>query len=209
MNILIATKNAYKIDEMVYLLEGIEDLKIHLLENQNINIQVKEEGKTLKENAQRKAREISKETDFFTFASDGGVDIPALGRDWNFLKNQRTLGEESSDLEKAKRLLKMMEGINGEKRKVEFHLALAIAKNGKIIWSDEQITEKGYIAKELPDENIPKGKWLSNIWYYPEFGKVFNKLTPYELKVVRKQSNKLKSNLQRIISELLEKKEAF
>lgn len=196
MDILIATKNGYKVDEISFYLEGVERASIHLLKDQKINVKVEENGKTLEGNAQKKAIKISKKTKYFTLASDGGVDIPALGKDWDFLKNQRIVGEEKNDVQKAKKLLEMMEDLKGEERKVQFHHALALAKDGKLLWSNEKITESGYIATQLPDENIPKGKWLSHLWYYPEFKKVFNKLNKSELKKVREQSKELRESLQ-------------
>lgn len=180
---------------MLYYLEGIDGVKVHFLKDQDIQVDVLENGNTLEENAQKKAIEISKKTDFFVLASDGGVDIPALGEGWNFLKNQRIVGEKRSDVQKAEKLLEMMRNLQGEKRKAEFHHALALAKKGKVLWSDEKITETGYIVKKLPDKNIPKSKWLSHLWYYPEFGKVFNKLDEFELEKVREQSTELKKNL--------------
>ncbi len=205
MDILIGTKNDYKADEMLYYLDGVEGINIHFLKDQSIDVDVLEDENTLEENAQKKAIEISKKTDFFVLASDGGVDIPALGEDWDFLKNQRIIGEKRNDVQKAEKLLKMMKGLKGEERKVVFHHALALAKTGKVLWSDQKITETGYIADELPDKNIPKSKWLSHIWYYPEFGKVFNKLDEFELEKVREQSKLLKKGLHKKVAELLAK----
>jgi XTP/dITP diphosphohydrolase len=199
MEILIGTKNSYKVDEMEALLDGIEGLKVSLLADQTFNIYVEENGSSLRENAQKKAKEISLHTELLTLASDGGVDIPGLGYDWDFLKNERTIGKEKTDVEKARTLLGMMSTLEGESRKVSFHFALAIAKNGEILWSDEKVTEQGYISYELPDKNIPKDKWLSHIWYYPNFKKVFNHLNEIELKEVRKQSKDLKESLQKFL----------
>jgi len=199
MDILIGTKNAYKVGEMIFLLEGLENTKIHFLKDQDFDIEVKEDGKSLKENAEKKAIEISKKTNFLTLASDAGVDIPALGEKWNFLKSQRMVGQEKSDLEKVKTLLKMMEGLEGEERKIENYLALALAKNGKLLWVDEDITEKGYVSETLIDENIPENRWLGHIWFYCEFDKVFNKLNDVELKKIREQSKNLKKSLQKFL----------
>lgn len=208
MEILIATKNEYKVGELLHYLEGLDNLKIHLLKDQDIQVNVVESGSSLEENAQKKAIEISKKTKFLTLASDGGVDIPVLGEKWDVLRNQRIVGENSSDVEKAKTVLKMLEGLNGEDRKVVFYHALALAKNGKLVWSSVDITEQGYVAQNLPDENIPKSKWFSHIWYYPEFEKVFNKLNEEELKKVREQSTNLKKKLHEVLT-TIEKKNHF
>ena len=205
MDILIGTKNGYKVDELLFYLEDIEKINIHFLKDQDIDVDVLEDRNTLEENAQKKAVEISKKTKFLVLASDGGVDIPALDEDWNFLKNERTIGKGKSDVQKAEKLLEMMEGLEGESRKAEFHHALALAKEGKLLWSDEKVAERGYITKKLPDKNIPKDKWLSHLWYYPEFGKVFNKLDEFELEKVREQSKELKQSLQKKVAEILAK----
>ncbi len=205
MDILIGTKNGYKVDELLFYLEDIEKINIHFLKDQDIDVDVLEDCNTLEENAQKKAVEISKKTKFLVLASDGGVDIPALDEDWNFLKNERTIGKGKSDVQKAEKLLEMMEGLEGESRKAEFHHALALAKEGKLLWSDEKVAERGYITKKLLDKNIPKNKWLSHLWYYPEFGKVFNKLDEFELEKVREQSKELKQSLQKKVAEILAK----
>lgn len=199
MEILIGTKNAYKVGEMVFLLEGLKNVNIHFLKDQDFNIQVEEDEKSLKDNAAKKAIEISQKTNLLTLASDAGVDIPALGEKWNFLKSQRMVGQEKSDLEKVKTLLKIMEGLQGEDRRIENYLALALAKNGKLLWVDEDITERGYVTEDLVDENIPENRWLGHIWYYHEFNKVFNKLNDIELIKVREQSKNLKKSLQKFL----------
>ena len=190
-------------------LKGMEELQILFLKDQNVNVSVDENGKSLEENAQKKAIEISKKTEFLTLASDGGVDIPALGNDWNILENQRIIGQDSSDIQKAEKLLEMMQDVDWNERRVEFHHALALAKGGRLLWSDEKVTERGYIATHLPDKNIPKCKWISHLWYYPEFGKVYNKLEDFELKKVREQSKELRESLQNAIADILDKRDVF
>jgi inosine/xanthosine triphosphate pyrophosphatase family protein len=202
MDILIATKNAYKVGEMAFYLEDLEGIKIHFLKDQGFDIEIEENCKSLKENAGKKAIEISKKTNFLTLASDGGVTIPALGEKWDFLRSQRMVGEEKSDLEKSKTLLEMMKDLEGEERKIENYLALAVAKNGKLLWSDEKVTERGYVLEHLVDEDIPEYRWLGHLWYYREFGKVFNKLDAKELKQVREQAKELKENLQKFLRSL-------
>ncbi len=199
MEILIGTKNAYKSGEMVSFLEGVPNLEIHFLKDQDFDLHVEEDGESLKENACKKAIEISKETNYLTLTSDGGVDLPGLGENWEFLRNQRFIGENKTDLQKAKKVLEIMKDLKDEDRKAEYHLALAIALNGKLLWVEEAITEKGYITQELVDEDITETMWMGHIWFYPEFGKVFNKLTEFEKKKVRKQSKNLKKSLQEFL----------
>jgi len=203
MDILIGTRNKYKATEMVSLLGKFPNLKIHFLDESNLNSKIEEDQKTLKNNAEKKAVGISKLTNYHVIASDGGVDIPGLGKKWDILKNQRTVGEDKTDLEKANKLLNIIKGLKKEKRKAIYYLSLALAKNGELIWSTEQIYDKGYIAEELPDKQIPQYLWMSHLWYYPKYKRVFNKLSEKEKEEVRKQGEGIKKSLQIKIREIL------
>ena len=98
MNILIGTKNPYKAGVMEYMLSDIDDVKIHFLKDSNINIEIEEDGPSLIENAKKKAREISKYTDWYVLTSDGCVDIASLGSKWDILRNHRIVGHENDDI---------------------------------------------------------------------------------------------------------------
>ena len=202
MDILIGTKNLYKATEMVSLINANLKINIHYLKDKNIKIKIEEDQPSLIKNAEKKAVEISKLTDYYVLTSDGGVDIPGLGKRWDILKNQRIVGENNTDIVKADNLLRLMKDLNGTKRKVEYYLALALAKNGKLIWSAQDIYDKGYIVENLPDRNIPTYLWMSHLWYYQKYKRVFNKLTEQEKEEVRKQGIGLKKNLLKIIKSL-------
>jgi len=203
MDILIGTKNQYKATEMASFLSNLPGLNIHFWEELGLEIKVEENQSTLLKNAEKKATEISKLTDWYVLASDGGVDIPGLEKKWDILRNQRIVGEDKTDIEKAEKLLSLMRGLKREKRKAIYQLALALAKNGNLIWSIEQISDRGYITEQLPDRTIPEYRWMGHLWYYPQFQKVFNKLSREEKEKVRKQAIGLKENLRTVIEEIL------
>ena len=195
MDILIGTRNAYKKGEMIWFLGNNPKIKIYSLDELNIYLKVEEDQESLIANAKKKAKELSKLTDYYVLTSDGGVDIPALGKKWDRLKNQRTVGENNSDLVKANILLNLMKDLKDEERKVTYFLALALAKDGKVIWSKEDITDEGYITGKLINNNIPQYHWMGHIWYYPKHKKVFNQLNKKELEEIRKKAKKLKEGL--------------
>jgi XTP/dITP diphosphohydrolase len=199
MKILIGTKNPYKAGIMEYMLGDAEDVQIHLLKDSNIDIEVEEDGKTLSENAQKKAIEISQYTDMYVLASDGGVDIPALGDRWDILRNQRIVGHENEDIVKANKVLSLMNGIKREDRRVEYHLALALALKGKVVGVLEDITDHGYIVEEIPEGDMPFGMWMGHIWYYPKFEKTLTQLNKKELEEVNMQGDVLKEKLTKMI----------
>lgn len=176
---------------------------VHFLDKTSLNIKIEEDQKTLKKNAEKKAVELSKLTDWYVLTSDGGVNIPGLSKKWDILKNQRIVGEDKTDLEKANKLLDLMKELKGGKRKATYYLALALALKGKIIWSTEQISDTGYIAEKLPDRKIPEYRWMGHVWYYPLYKKVFNKLSEKEKGEVRKQGAGIKRSLRRKIKQIL------
>lgn len=84
MDILIGTKNAYKATEMAQFLAGIPNLEILFLKDFDLEINVVEDQATLEGNARKKAKAISKLGNWHVLTSDGGVDIPGLGKNGTF-----------------------------------------------------------------------------------------------------------------------------
>ena len=199
MDILIGTKNPYKSAEMISFLEGVNNIKIHSIDEIEGENKVEEDQNSLKGNANKKAIEISKHTNYFVLTSDGGVDIPGLGDKWDILRNQRTVGEDKNDREKVDILINLMKGLKGEERKCTYHLALALAKQGQLIWSFEDIYDKGYIVEKPSESEIQNGRWMGFIWLYPQYQKVFTELNEDQIKEVRKQGNIIKKNLQQTL----------
>lgn len=202
MHILIGTKNAYKVREMTYFLDGIPCLIIHPYSDLGCTVKVEEDQDSLMGNAKKKAREISKATNYYVLASDGGVDIPGLGDKWDILKNQRTVGENSTDIEKVNKLLQLMDGLQGEDRKAEYHLALALALNGKIVFTTEGVTDRGYIVDTFPKGDIPLYQWMGHIWYYPELKKTYTTLNDFESSQVRRVADKIKGEIQKAVMKI-------
>ncbi len=202
MDILIGTRNSYKVGEMVSFLDGASDVKIHYLDELPEKIVVEEDQDSLIGNAKKKALEISKHTNWYVLTSDGGVDIPGLGKKWDILRNQRIVGETKTDKEKVEALITLMTGLKGEERKCTYHLALALAKDGQVLWSEEDITDMGYLVEELKETEIPLHMWMGQAWYYPNFGKTYNELSVSEKEEIRKLSNGLKDKLQEFLSQL-------
>lgn len=203
MDILIGTKNPYKSGEMEYLLTGIPNVNIHFLKDTDINLNIEEDGNTLTENAEKKAIEISKHTDMYVLASDGGTDIPGLGDRWDMLKNQRTVGENNNDLEKVKKLLSLMDGLKGEARKVICYLSVALAYKGNMVWSTVEMNDNGYIIDELTSEDVPLGRWMGHVWYYPQFKEVNTKISDDERMEIRNQEEGIKMKLRKVIEGLI------
>lgn len=202
MDLLIGTRNQYKSTEMMSFLEGIVGVKVHYLDEIPDKIIVEEDQNSLEANARKKAMEISKHTDWYVLTSDGGVDIPGLGEKWDVLKNQRTVGETKTDKEKVDTLISLMKGLKGNDRKCIYRLALALAKDGNLLWSFEDITDAGYIIENPENINIPPYRWMGHVWYYPQFDKTFNQTSEAERNEVRKFAVKMKEKLQQYLNKI-------
>ncbi|MFA6272007.1 MAG: non-canonical purine NTP pyrophosphatase [Patescibacteria group bacterium] len=201
MKILIGTKNAYKSGEMEHLLKDIPDVEIIFLKDVHLNVTVEEDQASLLGNAKKKAREISANCDYYVLCSDGGMSIPGLGNKWDILRNQRIVGENSSDIRKVNNLLELMKDLKGEERVAEYSFALALGYQGKVLWSTEEITEKGLILEDQKDLEIPEYKWMGQLLYFPEYKNIHNKLTDNQRADLRTKSMaKLKNKLDEFIT---------
>ncbi|MBD3329412.1 hypothetical protein GF357_02865, partial [Candidatus Dojkabacteria bacterium] len=190
MNIIIGTNNEYKAGEMRWILDQIGGVKVIPLKDTGIEINVEEDQSSLLGNAKKKARVISMHTDSYVLCSDGGMDIPGLGEKWDILRNQRIVGENNTDIVKVNKLIDLMRGLKDSERRAEYHFALALARNGKILWEDEEVTEKGIILEKLPSEDIPEYKWMGQVFYIKEFDKIHNNLTSEEREKFRVSGSK-------------------
>lgn len=196
MELLIATKNKFKIAEMMWYLEGVKGVNIHYLEELGCDPKVEEDCQTLLDNAEKKARKISELTEWFVLCSDRGVDIPGLKDRWDILRNQRIIGEGKNDREKVDTLLDLMEGLKGQERMAEDHFALALAQGGRILWSGQVVADQAYIAEEVGVEDIPQSTWMGFLLYYPKFKKRYTQLNLEEKEEVRSQQLPLKVQFQ-------------
>ena len=77
MKIIFATHNAGKVAEMRRLLSDC-DIEVFSAEEAGVMEDVVEDGKTLKENAFKKAMFVAKRTGEWTIADDSGLCIDAL-----------------------------------------------------------------------------------------------------------------------------------
>lgn len=207
MELLLATNNSFKQKEMLWHLEGLEGINLHYMSELAEPIEVVEDGKTLLANAEKKAQEISEQTDWYVLTSDAGVDIPGLGERWDMTRPKRIVGEDKNDLDKLKTLLEMMENLKGDQRKCKFHFALALGLKGQVLWSKELSAEEGVIVEKFDDRPINPNTWMARAWWYPDVGKTDEDLTPEERSAMRQRyQSDMKQDLQFKIKALISSK---
>jgi XTP/dITP diphosphohydrolase len=127
--LVIATKNKGKVKEIRHILKSLNLNVISLLDMPNIP-DIKEDGKTFKANAIKKASAIAKRLNAIVLADDSGLEVMALGTKPG-VKSARYAGPNPTTKKLCNKLLKAME--NKKDRWARFVCDIAIAKpNGKI-----------------------------------------------------------------------------
>lgn len=148
--ILIASGNQHKITEIKSVLKDIQNIEILSLKDFCVVIKVIEDGKTLNDNALKKAKEIHNVFGIPTIADDTGLFVDALNGDPG-VYSARYAGESSSYSDNCIKLLKNLENISIEKRTARFESVLCFHINHKSIFFFKGICEGKII-------NEPRGK---------------------------------------------------
>jgi XTP/dITP diphosphohydrolase len=125
MQIVLATKNQHKKQELVALLQDVQ-VVIRTLDDFPEAPDVIEDGDTCEANAMKKAVEIARYTGLPAVADDTGLEVDALGgRPGAFAA--RFAGEHASYEDNCRKLLHELQGIPPVKRRARFVTVAAIA----------------------------------------------------------------------------------
>jgi XTP/dITP diphosphohydrolase len=200
--LILASNNKKKIKEMKEILKEL-DLEVKSLENENINIEVVEDGKTFEENAEKKAKEIYEfllkrgDENFIVLADDSGLVVDYLNGAPG-IYSARYAGEHGNDTKNNEKLLKNLMGLNKENRGAKFICQLAmITEQGEYFKVIGDV--KGYIIEELHGEG---GFGYDPLFFYEPLNKTFAQLTSEEKNEISHRAVALKE-LKKIISKLL------
>lgn len=125
LEIVVATCNPGKLKEIAAILAFASARFLSLQEFPEIP-EILEDGKTFSENALKKARTIARLTGRIAVADDSGLTVDALeGRPGIY--SSRYAGENASDEDRYRKLLREMESIPEGKRGGAFVCAAAVA----------------------------------------------------------------------------------
>lgn len=129
--LLVATKNRGKAKEIKELIGDFFD-HILILSDFNHDIKIIEDGETFEENALKKAKTVFDLYRLPTLADDSGLEVDALDRKPG-VYSARYAGENATDEENVKKLLKQLRDVPEEKRGAQFVCVLTfIDENGRI-----------------------------------------------------------------------------
>jgi len=165
-----ATGNPHKIKEIENILP--DDIKISDLKTFGHKEELKETGKTLKENALQKMRQIAYPYDVDAMADDTGLEVEALNNAPG-VYSARYAGEKASYEDNVKKLLKEMEG--KENRKAKFRTIIALS-DGPKEWLFEGEVE-GKIAAEPRGD---RGFGYDSVFIPEGYDKTFAEMTDEE-----------------------------
>ena len=176
LEIVIATNNPNKVEEYRQMFASISNIKLFSLKDENIHIEIEENGKTFKENSLIKAETISKLTDKFVLADDSGLEIEALD---NFpgIYSARFM-EGRPYKEKWAAIFEMLK--NKQNKNAQFHCAITFITPTKEKYVFEGI-EKGYITEKIEGEN---GFGYDPIFFSNSLNKTFGNATEEEKNAV-------------------------
>lgn len=160
--ILIASGNIHKISEIKSVLKMSPNILILSLKDFGIKIVVKEDGKTLQENALIKAKKTNSVLRMPTISDDTGLFVDALNGAPG-IYSARYAGEIAGYKENRMKLLSEMRNVQRDKRSAHFKSVICFYVNdkehyffegvckGKIIYEEKGKNGFGYDSIFVPD----------------------------------------------------------
>ncbi len=181
-SILLATGNADKQRMLRWLVDGLP-VKTVTPAELGIGASPDESDATHELIARTKAEAWSRASGLPALATDGGLMVPALGANWESHFTRRFAGPAADDTERQRRLLELMQPYTDNDRNAAFVEGLAIAESGRAIASWEVRGATGLIIEDMNDAGDPTGGdgfWVFPLWFFPEFGRTYDRLTEAE-----------------------------
>ncbi len=173
--IIVATGNEGKMNEIRQILGGGDICFSSLRDEQLLDVEIIEDGKTFEENAVIKAKKISGITGQMVLADDSGLEVDYLDKAPG-IYSARYLGEDTPYSVKNKHIIDLLDGVEEEKRTARFVCAIACAfPDGRTI------TCRGTIEGRIGyEERGTNGFGYDPIFYVPELGCTTSELPPEE-----------------------------
>lgn len=178
MTIIVATKNAHKVEEMSAMLKDLGDIELVTMKNAGLDTEIEENGTTFMENALIKARFVCKALGKPALADDSGLCVDALGGEPGVYSARYASenGENSSDEANNEKLLSKLSDIPGNERTARFVSALALVfPDGREICATGVC--EGLITREKRGDG---GFGYDPLFFCPEFSKTFGEISAEE-----------------------------
>jgi XTP/dITP diphosphohydrolase len=177
VTLFIASSNPGKLREYRELaLEDMADtVEIDLLPNFGEITPFDESAPTFAENAAGKALHYSRFVPGIVLADDSGLVVPALGGAPG-IHSARYAGPNATDEDRYRKLLRVMEGKEGNERRARFICVAAIAKQCRVLAVVSDCA-RGVLTKEPRGSD---GFGYDPIFFFEELGRTYAELSPQE-----------------------------
>jgi XTP/dITP diphosphohydrolase len=194
--LLIATTNKGKLRELMALLSETP-IQVVTPDELGIVLDYEETSDDIRLVAREKAIYAWRKSGLPSLAEDTALEVDALGG----LPGARAkvfFGENVSDTERWRGLLKLMEGIPMEKRTARFRCAMAVAFSESDLLTAEGVLE-GVIATEPHGEG---GFGYDPVFFVPQLGKTLAQLSVDEKNAISHRARALRALLPELIQRL-------
>ncbi len=178
MQLLFATSNPHKIEEVAAILAPLGIDVVGLGESESAIPEPIEDGATFQANAQIKAVYYAKATGRMSLADDSGLEVDALdGRPGVYSARYAGVHGERAECDQAnnEKLLKELRGVPMEKRTARFVCAMCLADVVGSVLAETLGTFEGVIANEPRGEN---GFGYDPLLYLPDVDCTSGELSP-------------------------------
>jgi len=173
MNVILASHNPHKVDEMKSVLQNLS-VKIMTLDDYPDIGDIEEIGDTLKENALLKAKTVNRITGFPAIGDDTGLEVDALNGEPG-VYSARYAGEHATYEDNVRKLLIEMSGVHENERSARFRTVAAFVDG------ETELISEGIIEGNISVE--PKGTsgfGYDPLFYLPEMNCTFAELSAEE-----------------------------
>ncbi|AOR24890.1 XTP/dITP diphosphatase [Clostridium taeniosporum] len=202
--LILASNNLKKVKEMKELLSDL-NIEIKSLKEEEIDVEVVEDGKTFEENAKKKAKEIYEllkargEKNFLVLSDDSGLQVDYLNGAPG-IYSARYAGEHGNDKKNNAKLLEELRNASSDERRAKFICQIALFDEmGKYYPITGEV--KGIILNEAYGEC---GFGYDPLFLYEPLKKSFAELTSEEKNRVSHRGvalNKLRDIIEDLIDE--------
>lgn len=178
MDIVLATRNKKKVEEMSRILSGI-DVNILTMDDFPSCPEVEEDMDTFEGNAVKKALVIAKCTNKIAVADDSGLEVYALNGAPGVM-SARYAGENADDVANIEKLLNEMEDIPDEQRGARFVCCIALSFPYKVS-GKKVVTFFGFAEGRIGRE--PRGRMgfgYDPVFYPAGYDETFAEMSPEE-----------------------------
>jgi XTP/dITP diphosphohydrolase len=169
-NLLIATNNTGKADEIKALLRNL-DLILITPSDLGISLEVSEDGQTYAENAAKKAMTFAQASGLIAIGDDSGLEVDALGGQPGLRSHRFYPILNGSDADRRKYMLERLEG-KPRPWTARFRATIAVASP-----SGEVNLATGECEGEIiPEERGSNGFGYDPIFFIPDIGRTMAEL---------------------------------